>query len=328
MSPSPRSLACAPLLHFTLIGAALFAADLLLNADTPEPIVVPRAFLDAQRAEIEARTGAPASDEALAAAAQTYALEEALFREALSIGLHRHDLVVRRRLVQQVEFLHLDLNVPDEPDEGALTRWLLDHPGDYQLPERRSLEHRFFSRDKRKDRAPLDALAALSLLDPKTPTPDGATPDVNLNIRAYLDTKNASDDASNDAALDAQPPLDAPPDPFALDPSDPFALGHALLNQSRQELAGRLGPEFAEAAFALPAGRWSGPIRSAFGHHLVRVTEILPGGPAPLDAVRPRVRADLLDQRRREAADAAARAALQRHPLVIEPEVDREGAPP
>lgn len=41
----------------------------------------------------------------------------------------------------------------------------------------------------------------------------------------------------------------------------------------RPEVADRFGPQFADAVFALEPGTWAGPIASAYGQHLVLVTE-------------------------------------------------------
>lgn len=71
------------------------------------------------------------------------------------------------------------------------------------------------------------------------------------------------------------------------------------------------GTEFADAIAKLPAGQWAGPIRSAYGLHLVRVVSRKPG-PAPrLDDVRKRVlvdwKRDRREARNREALDELRR---------------------
>ena len=80
-----------------------------------------------------------------------------------------------------------------------------------------------------------------------------------------------------------------------------------------REYAGRTDPEIAELfggrfATALPAlspGAWHGPIRSAYGTHLVRVvSRTEPRTPSFTD-VRDRVVEDLVAERRREQNEAA-----------------------
>src|SRR5260370_1160777 len=92
--------------HFVLLGAALL---LVYRPVAPRP---PRrriegggALGDGLRQEHRRRTGAlPTADEERALV-QRYVDSEVLYREALAEGLDRGDLIVRRRLVQKMEFL-------------------------------------------------------------------------------------------------------------------------------------------------------------------------------------------------------------------------------
>ena len=103
-----------PLVQLLLVGVLLFGADHLVNrADAADVIVVDekslvrflqyrhRAF-DASRfrARLDALSG-----EELSALADEYIEEEALVRQARSLGLDRNDYVARRRLVGQMEYL-------------------------------------------------------------------------------------------------------------------------------------------------------------------------------------------------------------------------------
>ena len=263
----------APLWHFVLIGAALYALDLALtDTDDHTPIVVPRAWLDARSAEIQASTGQPATEAQRQAAAQRYARDEALFREALSLGLHQSDLIVRRRLIQQIEFIHGDLALIEPPDDAALEAWLDAHPERLARPERRTFEHRLFSRDRRGDKAEEDAREALSLLHTTGEAPAG----------------------------------------------DPFMAGERFTWRTRQDVAGRFGPTFAEVAFELPTGRWSGPVASAYGVHLVKILDVAPGGAPKLGEVRAEVLAEVLAERRQAAAAAWEAALIERVGFTIE----------
>jgi len=47
--------------------------------------------------------------------------------------------------------------------------------------------------------------------------------------------------------------------------------------------------------------QWTGPIRSAYGWHLVYITDALPARQQPLDEVRERVGADLTLSKRQSA---------------------------
>jgi hypothetical protein len=162
-NPKGRPLWREPLLHFLLIGGVLYGLDAARAPETSaaegvEPIVVlPSMAPEAARQLVE---------------------EEALYREAKRLGLDQGDLVVRRRLVQKMEFLLEDLAAPPPPDEADLRAWLAAHPDKYRAPARVTLEHVYFSRDRRKDAVGADALAALQ-------APDAAAGDPFLGGRRF-----------------------------------------------------------------------------------------------------------------------------------------------
>lgn len=91
--------------------------------------------------------------------------------------------------------------------------------------------------------------------------------------------------------------------------ADSAVLGDRLLLpaefhlEPRSRLAAQLGEAFADALASVPVGVWSGPLRSAYGVHLVRVAERVGGKLPLLSEVRDAVRRDVL---------AARRARLQR----------------
>jgi hypothetical protein len=53
---------------------------------------------------------------------------------------------------------------------------------------------------------------------------------------------------------------------------NPFILSHEFALLTSQEVSARFGPAFADRLFELAPGEWRGPLRSAFGLHLVEVT--------------------------------------------------------
>lgn len=69
-------------------------------------------------------------------------------------------------------------------------------------------------------------------------------------------------------------------------------------------------PAFAEAAFALQAGEMSGPVRSPFGFHLIRVEERQEATTRALDEVKEELRASL-------AAEAAASSLAEKADVVL-----------
>lgn len=77
---------------------------------------------------------------------------------------------------------------------------------------------------------------------------------------------------------------------------------------SRKTVSDEMGPDFAAALEGLePAKAWHGPIESALGWHLVRLTAKQPGVLPPLSAIRARVEDDWRAETGRARQDAAYR---------------------
>lgn len=261
-----------PLLHFVALGALIFAAHGALG-DAPGaddagrgPIVVSERFVEGLAAEHARRTGREPDAATVEALVEDFVREEALHREGRRRGLARGDAIVRRRIIQKMEFL-LRATVEDpEPTEAALEAYLDAHAERFRRPARVGFVHVFFGRDRR-ERAEADARAALAELRAR-----GAGP--------------------GDAA----------------GRGDPFVLGARIGARPLERIAGDFGRGFAGALEDVEAGGWAGPLESAFGWHLVHVTEREAGGPATLAEVRERVRAAWLEEQRerryREAVQA------------------------
>ena len=93
----------------------------------------------------------------------------------------------------------------------------------------------------------------------------------------------------------------------------PLSVAGTAARQTRAEIARLFGERFADAVARIAGsrerGQWVGPVRSGFGGHLVRVTDVVPGPPPRLAEIRQRVENDW-----RAARDAAAeRAFLDRY---------------
>ncbi len=58
----------------------------------------------------------------------------------------------------------------------------------------------------------------------------------------------------------------------------------------------RMVPEFTEAAFAGKAGEIVGPVKTAFGYHIIKVIELKPGKALPYSDVEARVRMELRNE--------------------------------
>jgi len=137
----PRPLWKRPLPQFLAVGALLVGVDLLRQGGADQRDIV---LSEAQRTAILAGLAeqqAVVGPEDEAGALEAWATDEALYREALRLGLDQHDVVVRRRLVQKMRFLIERAAPPPSPTETELAGWLAANPDRYVLPARTSLVH-------------------------------------------------------------------------------------------------------------------------------------------------------------------------------------------
>jgi hypothetical protein len=100
--------------------------------------------------------------------------------------------------------------------------------------------------------------------------------------------------------------------------SDPMLLGEDFVDVEPQAITGQFGAEFARAVFEIQAGQWVGPVRSAFGLHLVKVTKRSEGDPRPFEEVREAVLADWRRTRQKDTVKAYLDELREKHPVVVE----------
>lgn len=95
---------------------------------------------------------------------------------------------------------------------------------------------------------------------------------------------------------------------------DPFMLQRSYAARSKREIGNLFGTAFADAISEIePADRWQGPIRSAYGWHLVKLEGRLPETLPPYVEVANQVANDLNLERRERANEAYYENLLERY---------------
>ena len=251
-----------PLLHFLLIGAALFIVYQLMSggeSTAPREIVITESRVEAL-AEYFARTWMrPPTPQELRGLVQDYIAEEVYYREAIAMGLDRDDTVIRRRLRQKMEFISEDVATSAEPDDAQLQAYLEKHAEKFVEPSLLSFQQVFVSTERRGDAARRDAERILA--------------DLNAG-RASTDPQQLG---------------------------DPTLLPPAMGTASPQDIVNTFGTEFAEQVNEAPVGQWSGPLVSGFGLHLVKVDERQADRQPTLAEIRPIVLREWQAEQRQEA---------------------------
>jgi len=155
-----------PLLHFLIIGTMIFVLFSVLNKEesvtTGNKILVSTADIERLSGSWARKGNRPPTETELKGLVESYIKEEVYYREALALGLDQNDTILRRRLMQKMEFLSNDLAELNTPDEATLNQYFLDHQEKYELPAQVSFTHIYFSTDKRGSKAFQDAKSVLS----------------------------------------------------------------------------------------------------------------------------------------------------------------------
>jgi hypothetical protein len=153
-----------PLVWFGLLGGLLVLADAAWRAPEPSAVTVSPSVRRSLREEHGRRFGSPPTPDEEAALIRTYVDQEVLYREARRLGLDEADVIVRRRLVQKMEFLLEADEAIREPTDAELRAHLERYPQRFGGAERFSFSHVFADRTRRGASAEATAQAWLGAL--------------------------------------------------------------------------------------------------------------------------------------------------------------------
>jgi hypothetical protein len=157
-----------PLVHFLFIGAAIyllygvFAEPAVEEAD--KTIIVSVGEIEWMQTAWQKSWNRPPTAEEFDGLIQQFIKETVLYREALTMGLNKHDQVIRRRLAQKLEFLAKDLVALTPPTGEELQAYFNEHREHYQEPVLYTFTQVFIDPDKRADNTLDDAEAIKAIL--------------------------------------------------------------------------------------------------------------------------------------------------------------------
>jgi len=277
-----------PLLHFLLIGAALFVVYRALNpspqADAPSNLIKLTQDDLAQMSVAWLAQGRPApTPEQMRNLVELRVREEILYREGLALGLDKGDTIIKRRLAQKMEFLAEDVSTLAEPTTEELRTWFEVNAQRFALAPRVSFRHLYFSSDRGGELARAAAAQALQVL-----------------IGRPSDWLGA-------AAL-----------------ADPFMFQDYYGDRSFDDMAKLFGPNFARALLQLRPGSWQGPIESGYGWHLIWADSLTPSRVPAFEEIEPEVKAEWVAEQRAQAKRRAYEAMRTRYQVVLPEARSRE----
>ncbi|MGH9369209.1 MAG: peptidyl-prolyl cis-trans isomerase [Thermoanaerobaculia bacterium] len=159
-----RRLAREPLVHFLLVGGAVFLLAERLGQRPQQRIVVTSGEID-RLIDTFARTWQrPPTPAELRGLVENEVKDEIYYREAQRLGLDRDDQVIRRRLRMKMEFWNENAAEAREPTEQELAAFLAAHPEKFRQPERVSFRQVYVSPSRRGNRTKADAARLLKQL--------------------------------------------------------------------------------------------------------------------------------------------------------------------
>ncbi len=169
-----------PLVHFLAIGIGLFSVFALVNDSQPSETDTRIVVTDSD-AEWLIQNFARTWDRQPSATELDHLIEEHIreevyFREALALGLDTDDQVIRRWLVQKMQFLSEDIAMLSDSSDEVVRAFYEEHLEDYRLPPRLTFSHIYFSSDQRGEEVTRDAerirVALNALPEPPVRAPD------------------------------------------------------------------------------------------------------------------------------------------------------------
>ena len=125
-----------PLIHFLLLGAALFATHSWISKpgrDESGRIVITQGQITSLRVRFTRTLQRPPSPEEMEGLIRDLVQEEVYCREAIALGLDKDDTIIRRRLRQKMEFVTDDIAGLSEPTDADLNVFLQAHPDLFRL---------------------------------------------------------------------------------------------------------------------------------------------------------------------------------------------------
>ena len=160
-----------PLLHFLLLGLALFAyyGRVAPDDDGKRRIVVTEAEVDLLATQFQGTWNRPPSPVELNGLVESYVRDEILYREGMALGLDRDDAVIKRRVRQKLDVLFEESVAQQPATDADLQAYLDANPPTFRKPAVVSFDQIYFGSDAVTTQGVEQARAALARgADPET----------------------------------------------------------------------------------------------------------------------------------------------------------------
>ncbi len=256
-----------PLLHFLALGLGLFVLfELVARDDGGDDIRVINVDRNALLNFVQYRSRAfepqlaaarldNMPDDELERLIDDYVREEALHREALALGMDKNDYIIKRRMIQSIEFITDGfVTASVEVTDDEIEAYFAANQDDYYIEPHVTFTHVFFSYERHGREQ------AVSMADAKLEQ-------LNENKVVFSDAPRHGD-------------------------RFPFFVNY--VERGPEFVASHFGTPMAQSIFTLGPSEstWHGPFESEYGLHLVMLARKADGRYPELAEIEARVRAD------------------------------------
>jgi peptidyl-prolyl cis-trans isomerase C len=281
-----------PLFQFLIIALVLLGGERWVNADDYAYDQYSIQIDDQQLLQfmqLRAKTFKPEQAQAALDAMNTedrqrlvddYARNEVMFREAMAIGLDKNDQLIRRRLIQKMDYLAQGFyDEAEQLKEADLRAYYAEHKQDYKKAAEATFTHVFISTQNRS----VDDAKAIS---------DGLLVQINADRAPF---ENASRYGER------------------------FLYNRNYVNREDDEIGSHFGQSFQETVFALSiTDQWQGPLQSSYGWHLVLLVKNTSAYVPEFEEVSSAVFADAQRQQQREVRRQAIDRLMAKYQIETE----------
>jgi hypothetical protein len=275
-----------PLLHFLLLGMAIFIAYGMFSmpsGNEPGKIIITQGELKSMREAYFKTWKRPPTQNEFEGLIRDRVREEVYYREALALGMDKDDIIIRRRLRQKMEFIANDIVKQAEPTDEDLSEFLAKHPELFNVETCYNFRQIYLNPDRHGKSLKQDITRLLSELN---------QPGSNADFQKM-----------GDASL-------LPPE---------------MTGATEITMTSQFGEEFKKQLIQSATGRWVGPVSSVYGIHLVRIDKHTEGGVPALPEIRDAVQREWESVRRMEANEKFYGELLKNYTVTIEkPEIVKD----
>jgi len=281
-----------PLVHFLLAGLVLF---LIFNVVSPnQGYIDPKTVIvDREVILVHVQNTSKMFDPVLAAKKfdgmnerekealiNDYIREEVMFREATSLGLDKEDYVMRRRVIQKLDFITDDIIEQSvKVDDEALNQYFIENKDDYYVEPFVTLTHIYFDAEKHSK----DELVKLA---------DEKKAELNKKQVIFSDSVKHG---------------------------DRFLYHVNYVERTYDFIQSHFGDEMTGKVFSLtPSDKdWYGPFQSQYGLHLVMISKKQEGHYSTLEDVKRQVEMDFQREEKMKRKDETVKKIIDTYNVQI-----------